>query len=57
MEPDCAWLTIKSPEAEYIDIPQGEVAGIVEQFEAIREDVDRFKAFVCVPETFRCARG
>ena len=53
VEPDCAWLTIKQPgaEPEYHDIPQGEVAGVVEQFEAIGEDVDRFKAFVCVAES------
>jgi hypothetical protein len=48
VEPDCAWLTIKGPgpESEYYDIPQGEVAGIVEQFLAIGEDVDCFNAFV-----------
>jgi hypothetical protein len=53
VEPDSAWLTIKRPgaESEYYDIPQGEVAGIVEQFLAIGEDVDRFKAFVCVAES------
>ncbi len=48
-----AWLTIKRPgeERQYRDIAQSEVAGVVEQFEAIGEDVDRFKAFVCVAES------
>ncbi len=52
VEPDCAWLTIKRPgeERQYRDIAQSEVAGVVEQFEAIGEDVDRFQAFVGMAE-------
>jgi hypothetical protein len=49
VEPDGnGWLVIKRPgaEAEYHDIAQGEVAGVVERFLAIGADVDRFKAFV-----------
>ena len=47
VEPDCAWLVAKRPgaEAEYTDIAQREVAGVVERFLAIREDPEKFKAF------------
>jgi hypothetical protein len=39
---------VKRPgaESEYHDIPQGEVAGIAEQFQAIGEDPEKFKAFL-----------
>jgi hypothetical protein len=39
---------VKRPgaESEYHDIPQGEDAGIVEQFLAIGEVPEKFKAFV-----------
>ncbi len=48
IEPDVAWLTIKRPgeERQYRDIAQSEVAGVVEQFEAIGDDPEKFKAFV-----------
>jgi len=41
------WL-IKRPEAEteYHDIPSAEIPHVVERFEAIGEDVERFKVFV-----------
>jgi hypothetical protein len=43
-----AWLTIKrsGEERQYRDIAQGEVAQVVEQFEAIGEDPEKFKAFL-----------
>jgi hypothetical protein len=31
---------------QYRDVPQAEVAGVVEQFVAIGEDPEKFKAFV-----------
>ena len=48
VEPDVAWLTIKrsGEERQYRDIAQGEVAQVVEQFEAIGEDPEKFKAFL-----------
>jgi hypothetical protein len=48
VHPDAAWLTIKRPgcERDYRDIPDAEVAATVEQFQAIGEDVEKFKAFV-----------
>jgi hypothetical protein len=45
---DCAWLAVKRPgaESEYHDIPQGEVAAILEQFLAIADDPQNFNAFL-----------
>jgi hypothetical protein len=39
---------VKRPgaESEYHDIPQGEVAGIVEQFLAVADDPEKFNAFL-----------
>jgi hypothetical protein len=48
VDPGAAWLTIKRPgcERDYRDIPEAEVAATVEQFLAIGEDPDKFRAFV-----------
>ena len=48
VHPDETWLTIKRPgcERDYRDIPDGDVAATGEQFQAIGEDVEKFKAFV-----------
>jgi len=45
-------MTIKRPgcERRYYDIPEAEVAAVVDQFQAIGEDVDRFKAFLSAAE-------
>jgi hypothetical protein len=55
VDPGAAWLTIKRPGCEraYRDIPDPEVAAVVDQFQAIGEDVDRFKAFVNAAEARR----
>jgi len=48
VDPGAAWLTIKRPgcERDYRDIPDAEVAAVVDQFRAIGEDPEKFKAFV-----------
>jgi hypothetical protein len=48
-------MTIKHPGCERtcVDIPDAEVAAVVDQFQAIGEDVDRFKAFVSAAEAGR----
>jgi hypothetical protein len=52
VDPGAAWLTIKRPGCEraYRDIPEAQIAAVVEQFQAIGEDVDRFEAFVSAAE-------
>jgi hypothetical protein len=52
VDPGAAWLTIKRPGCEhaYRDIPDAGVAAVVEQFQAIGEDVDRFQAFLSAAE-------
>jgi hypothetical protein len=52
VDPGVAWLTWKRPgcERQYRDIPEAEVAATVEQFQAIGEDAERFKAFVSAAE-------
>jgi hypothetical protein len=39
---------IKQPglEAEYVDIPEAEIADVVDQFLAIGADVEKFRAFM-----------
>jgi hypothetical protein len=58
VEPDGAWLTIKRPgmEAEYLDIPEPDVAAALAGFEAIGEDPEKFKAFVSAAERKKRAR-
>ena len=47
VDPGAAWLTIKRPGCEraYHDIPEAEIAATVEQFQAIGEDPEKFRAF------------
>jgi hypothetical protein len=55
VDPDAAWLTIKHPGCERtcVDIPEAKVAAVVDQFQAIGEDVDRFNDFVNAAEARR----
>jgi hypothetical protein len=48
VDPGASWLTIKRPgrERDYRDIPEGQTAATVEQFLAIGEDPQKFKAFI-----------
>jgi len=46
--PGEAWLTIKRPgeERQYRDIPQAEVDSVLQEFQAVEDDVEKFHAFV-----------
>jgi hypothetical protein len=48
VEPGEAWLTIKRPgeERQYRDIADADVPALVAEFEAIGEDLEKFRAFV-----------
>jgi hypothetical protein len=48
VDPAAAWLVIRQPgvEPRCVDIPEAEVAAVVDQFTAIGEDPEKFATFV-----------